>query len=397
MKTSFNIKIENLREYLKKIINGTLDDKSYIRPILKLSKKSKSKSNKNIYDNIDNHFEWDDEEAFTSAIQDIINMNILIIDKFGRKGKIVLSGEYLRFIPEKNLEPNISIQKQNMKVPNDLISEIDLKSYITKLNDEQKRLMQYESLDYENIININIIDISDKIFYGSSKEYNFNLKIKLDEIIDLVVSKLIYSYKLIIIKTFLEKYINNNNLSNNEEKIENSIKKYIVFMNDIFPDYKTDVDPKKNIYGFIIQNDIKLELFYFSPDKKFEKNQGNLKKVVENRFRLLNKTPSNKLYGFLTYEKHNTVPVFKIIDIIAKGEKKSVKGITCKTKKTTEIKNNLNKLDDKILRSPNANYSIRVLCNDVEILMKRNDTIKKNGNKWYYTPEEYYIVFKSGI
>ena len=168
-------------------------------------------------------------------------------------------------------------------------------------------------------------------------------------------------------------------------------------MNDIFPDYNPEYDSKKNIYGFIIQNDNKLELFYFNPDNKFEKNQGNLKKVVENRLILLNKTPNNKLYGFLKYEKHNMPPVFKIIDIIAKGHKKSVKGITCKTKKTTEIKKNLNKLDDKVLRSSTANYSIRVLCNDIEILMKRNDTIKKDGKKWYYSPEEFYILFESVI
>jgi hypothetical protein len=323
-------------------------------------------------------------------------MNIIITDKFGRKGKIVVSGEYLRVIPEKNLEPNISIQKQHVKVPNDLISEIDLKSYITKLDDDYKRLVQEETLNYNNILDNNIIDISEKIYYGTYKEFIFNIKVKLDEIIELVINKLIYSYKLIIIKTFLEKYINNKALSNNEKKIENSIKKYIVFMNDIFPDYKSDSDSKNNIYGFIIQNDNKLELFYFTTDKKFEKNQGNLKKVVEHRFSILNKTPNNKLYGFLKYEKHNLPPVFKVTDIISKGEKKSVKGITCKTKKTTEIKKNLNKLDDKVLRSPHANYSIRVLCNDIEILMKRNDIIKKDGKKWYYSPEEYYILFESG-
>ena len=46
-----------------------------------------------------------------------------------RKGKISLSGEYLRFIPEGNLDPNISIQKQQLKQPN-IFSQIDLKEYI---------------------------------------------------------------------------------------------------------------------------------------------------------------------------------------------------------------------------------------------------------------------------
>ena len=398
MKSSFNIKIENLKEYLKRFMSGNLDEKSYIRPILELGKKSKnnSQTDKRTDKRTDNRNEWEDEEAFSRAIQDIVNMNIIITDKFGRKGKIVVAGEYLRVIPEKNLEPNISIQKQHMKIPNDLISEIDLKSYITKLDDAHKILIQDESLNYDNILDSNIINAADQIYFGSNKEFIFNIKVKIEEIIDLVINKLIYSYKLIIIKTFLEKYINNKKLSDNEKKIENSIINYIVYMNDIFPDFKQNIDVKKNLYGFIIQNDNKLELFYFTPEKKFEKNQGNLKKVVENRKEIINKTPSNKLYGFLKYEKHNMSPVFKIIDIIAKGEKKSVKGITCKTKKTSEIKKNLNKLDDKVLRSPTANYSIRVLCNDIEILMKRNDTIKKDGKKWYYSPEEFYILFESG-
>jgi hypothetical protein len=397
MKSSFNIKIVNLKEYLKKIMSGTLDDKSYIKPILQVSKKyTKSKKLNQTDNRNDNHNEWEDEEAFSRAIQDIVNMNITITDKFGRKGKIVLAGENLRLIPEQNLEPNISIQKQNMKTPSDLITDIDLKSYITKLDDEHKKLVMDESLNYTYILDNNIINMVEKIYYGTDKEYIFNIKLKMDEIVDLVINKLIYSYKLVIIKTFLEKYIKNIKLSINETKIENSIKNYIVFMNDIFPDYKLDSDSRKNIYGFIIQNNNKLELFYLTPDKKFEKNQGNLKKVIENKLMHLNKTASNKLYGFLKYEKNNLPPVFKITDIIAKGEKKSVKGITCRTKKTIEIKKNLNKLDDKVLRTPNANYSIRVLCNDIEILMKRNDTIKKDGKKWYYSPEEYYIVFESG-
>ena len=36
-----------------------------------------------------------------------------------------------------------------------------------------------------------------------------------------------------------------------------------------------------------------------------------------------------------------------------------------------------------------------VLCNDIELLFKRNDTIKLDGKKWYYTPEEYSIYFDS--
>ena len=164
-------------------------------------------------------------------------------------------------------------------------------------------------------------------------------------------------------------------------------------MKDVFPDTRQETDIKKSIYGFIIQNENKLELFILNSEKEFEKNQGNLRKIIEHHKKLMNKTPSNKLYGYLKYEKGRDAPIFKITDIITKGDKKSVSGITCSTKTTNEIKKNINKLDDKILKNKNILTSKTVLCNDIEILMKRNDELKLDGKKWYYTPEEYEIYF----
>ena len=388
MQSSFNIKIVNLKEYLKKFMSGTLDEKTYIKKP-RLTLKSKSSPDKSTV--------WEDEEAFDNAIQDIINTDTISTDKFGRKGKIVVSGEYLRFIPEGGLEPNISIQKQHMKTPN-LITEINLKGYIHKMDDTYNLLQREEALDYDNILSKNIIEKAEQIFYGTyaSKFNRFNITTKMDEIIDLEFSKLIYSFKLIIIKSILEKYVKGIKLKDNDKKIEHCLKKHIIYLKDIFPDTKQDVDSNKNIYGFMIQNINNLELFYLNTNKIFEKNLGNLKKVIENKLMILNKTPANKLYGFIKYEKANTSPVFKITDIFAKGEKKSVKGITCNNKNTNEIKKNLNKLDDKVLRNKNASYTKSVLCNDIEVILKRNDTMKKDGKKWYYSPEEYYMVFESG-
>ena len=59
-----------------------------------------------------------------------------------------------------------------------------------------------------------------------------------------------------------------------------------------------------------------------------------------------------------------------------------------------DIKNKINKLDDKLLRG-NVIISKNTLCNDVEILLKRYDNKKQDGNKWYYKPEEYFIYFGS--
>ena len=100
----------------------------------------------------------------------------------------------------------------------------------------------------------------------------------------------------------------------------------------------------------------------------------------------MNAIPNNKLYGYIKYEKGREHPHFKITDTLTKGEK-------CNTKTTNEIKKNLNKLNDKLLKTKKIQFNKLILCNDVELLMKRNDNIKLNGKKWYYTPEEYEIYF----
>ena len=128
---------------------------------------------------------------------------------------------------------------------------------------------------------------------------------------------------------------------------------------------------------------------------EFIKNQGNIRKIIEHHKYLMSATPNNKLYGYLKYEKNREMPLFKINDIITKGITKSIGGITCTTRTINEIKKTLNKLDDKVLKTKHLLTNTRILCNDIEILMKHNDNIKLDGKKWYYTPEEYEIYFSN--
>ena len=391
MSTSYNIKIINLKEYLKnygKVTTQTLQSrKSKISKLNKVTKVTKAT----------NTIEqpWDDEEAFNRAIQDIINSDMIITDKFGRNSKVVLSGEYLRLLPIGNLEPNMSIEKQQMKIPN-LYTSIDLKEYISSIDDKQKSIVEYNYNNYDYILSKLLIDKSEKLLYGSTeKDFPFNVKMTINEILDIIFMKFIYSFKLIIIKTFLEKLIKNTKLSQNELKIEPIINKHIIYMKNIFPENKLDSNPIKNIYGFIIQNENNLDAYHITAQNTFEKTL-NKKKIIEYKHNIMKKTPHSQIYGFLKYEKGNAEPVFKITDT-SKGEKKSIRGLTCTSKTTSESKKTLNKLDDKIIRSGIKDDSKIALCNDIEILLRRYDTISKNGKKWYYSPEEHYIMFESGV
>ena len=411
MQSSFNLKIDNLKQYLQnmyKTINIENEGEgegqtNELEPNKKQLIKLKTKKNKNKNGEV-SVFEMDQKnqddlnfslDIFNTAIQDIINSDISITDRLGRKGKIILSGDYLRFIPEGNLEPNISIQKQQMKKPN-IFSQIDLKEYISTLDEKQKNVIEFELKNYEDILSKVLFGKAEEIFYNvNDKDYIYNVKLKFEEILEIIFSKLLYSLKVIIIKTLLEKIINTEKLSDNEKKLDPIVKKHIIYMKDIYPDSKQDINPNKNIYGFIIQNETKLDLFHLNKNNNtFEKTLGNINKIIEYKKNVMSKTPYAQLYGFLKYEKKNSEPVFKITDIISKGEKKSVVGKTCSSNTSSEIKKILNKLDDKLIRFGIKFQSKDAFCNDVEVLLRRNDLIKKNGKKWFYTPEEHYIMFQ---
>ena len=403
--TSPNIKIDNLRQYLKRMIYGETNPRLRLTITKKRSQSSTStttiktttstrKANQTLTEApVSSLTDWEDEESFMGAIQELINSDIEVKDKFGRKGKIVLSGDYLRFIPEGNNKPNIAIQKQYL-MDQKIKSKVDLKIYINQLTDEKKRLLEEEELNYEDILN-KFIQKCEQMYYGLyGREWRFNVKVKMEEMIELMFAKEIYTLKLTIIKNILEKMVVGTRLSENEKKLEDTVKKHLVYLKDVFPDTKHNPDIKKNIYGFIIVNEeSKLELYILNERNQFEKNLGNLKKIIENFKSNLAKKPHSKMYGFLKYEKPNDGPTFKITDVIVKGDRKLARGSTCVYKRINDIKKNLNKLDDRILKNKNVLDNKNALCNDVEILLKRFDTLQQDNRKWYYTPEEYHIYF----
>jgi hypothetical protein len=417
--SSFNVNINHLRSYLQKISNKL--PAQQLTPELRnkhskkysITKKGKQTKTNTLDKDKQINTSWDDEDAFLGAIQDIVNTDNLIRDKYNREGRIVLSGDILRFIPNGNPSPNISIIQQYLPIQTNppIKSQIDLKGFISKLGEKQKRLAEEQELNYEDVLH-KLIEKAEQIYYGVfQREYRYNIKIKLEEVLDLLFNKLYYTFKVLILKNILEKIVQNVKLTNDENKIKLSIKKNIVYMNEIFHDTQSrkdnfkddfndinninDINDINDIYGFIIQNDNKLELFILTDNKYFEKSQGNLRKIIEYRKKQLKAMPPNNLHGYLKYEKGIDVPVFKIRDISTKGDKKSASGIKCITDSTTNIKKNFNKLDDKILRGKNVSYNKNALCNDIELLLKRKDSTKVNNKKWFYTPEEYFIFFEA--
>jgi hypothetical protein len=410
--TNPNLKIDNLKKYLMKIVYGidNFDISSKTQKQNKITNKAtKRKQKYNIVKSEEKTIsltEWEDDEPFEAAIQEIINTDIIVKDKFGREGNIVLTGEYLRFIPLNSTSPNIAMQKQYVKTPITR-KEIDLRGYLTRINEEHKKLLSSEELNYDDILK-NVINKIEHLYYGVNEK--FNSKITIDEATEIVFTgRISHVWKNIILQGLIAKHINNIKMSEYELKLSNIIKHHLIYMKDIYPDYKEDINNEnKNIYGFIIAVNDKLELYVATENNNknnnndklqqihnitFEKNLGNIKKVIEFKKSLLKIRPNGKIYAYLKYEKDKELPVFKIIDTHSKGEKKSVTGITCITDNTNGIEKNINALDDKLLKGRNINYNKTTLCNDLELLLRRNDNKHKDKLKWFYNPEDYIINF----
>ena len=143
----------------------------------------------------------------------------------GKLGKIILYNNYLKFISLDNENPDIEyIDQYYDKFKSKRINEIDLRFYINKLKDENKEIEQQETINYTTIYDKLNLDF-DKIKLKLNKnKYVFSLELTDYEIVVFLFNKLIFDYKLIIMKKILLKQINN---SQNYTKIEEFLLKYI--------------------------------------------------------------------------------------------------------------------------------------------------------------------------
>ena len=63
---------------------------------------------------------------------------------------------------------------------------------------------------------------------------------------------------------------------------------------------------------------------------------------------------------------------------------KSIKGISCLYKSRNEILNYLKTFDNKVKIMGNK----KIMCDDIEVYMRRYDTDKKDNKRWFFTVEE---------
>lgn len=334
------------------------------------------------------------EHSFNSAIEVLINTQRIIKDKNNKDNYLVKHMNILRLVPIDMKYSDIPMQQQYlMSLQKDNpISSINLQSYISILGEEKKELSETMTINYKQIIdNFNSI-------INNTNTFKSNLNISQEDKIWLLFSKLTYNEKFAILKyllTKIVKFARNNNgrhpvLTNIEELIEPCVMNHVIYINNIYPSMATN----NNIHGFMILNEDKLDYYSYSDiDGEFVKDQGNIRKVIEFKKGKMIKTPNSKIYGFLKYDSKGSQPIFKIKDQLQKGDKKSVKGISCSSKMITDIRGQIDMLDKSASELSKSITRKDILCNNIEYVFYEKDKKLQGGNKWYYTPEENFIYF----
>lgn len=125
----------------------------------------------------------------------------------------------------------------------------------------------------------------------------------------------------------------------------------------------------------------------------FSIDKTNARKMVNKRWALLQKIEISDLFGFMIYT-HNTSfpPIFKIMDYMARGRKKVVKGIHCTNSQTPVIMNYIKKIEPKY-RDIGYKFSNtkRIICSDLEMFLRIADTTGKDSMRHFLSAEEYQI------
>ena len=110
----------------------------------------------------------------------------------------------------------------------------------------------------------------------------------------------------------------------------------------------------------------------------------DLQKIENSR----NNEQANKIYGYLKFDKMDLPPMFKIKDI-SKGDKKAIKGITCIYKSRKEIYDHLKQISPNSKETKDININNKkIMCDDIEVILRRHDKARKDGKRWFYSAEE---------
>ena len=320
-----------------------------------------------------------DDKLVYKALDTMIKDKSEVFDKYGRPGYLIYRGNYYIYQPLDINNEELMVYQRGVPPPI-RPNVIDLSEYVLKLADEKKKMMKKEQYSiedvllyidnmYQNIKSKNINDI-----------FTSNLDLTKEEIYQIVVDRLIIPIKRVLLQFLILKVINNQKFDALESILMDCLEGNIIRKG--FLEHNKD----KTIVGYrLVENDQQTFYKYQILGGSFEFDAGlqlqvlDLQKMKYSR----NLTKDAEFYGYLKFDKIDQPPQFKIRDV-SKGDKKAIKGITCVYKSRPEIYQHLKKLEPKSKEITNK----KMMCDDIEVILRRNDKARKDGKRWFYSVEE---------
>lgn len=377
-------------------------------------------------------------------IKKFFNENkIKILNNINEISQIICFKDGLRLLSLENIKHTESIQMQTnifdgsikkpgvIKSKTDTITKensyIDLDNLIEIYNKEKLKDSNYDTMTYSRLLKklFNqyemIINYSHQLYKQIAVSVLLNTDYDKQILLETIFNKMIYKEKLYLLKNIVSSIINGNYLNKIEKMLLNVIKYNIVYNYEIISTAKTiDVnksilDNKDEIYGFIIADNIKINLYkyigssnninksiktkkQYNPISDFILDKSKNQKILDARFSIMKSQNIHNIFGFISYSKSEFAhPLFKIIDYESKGMKKSVKGITCNSKLISIILEYIKKFKPNNYKYKYLTKNKNINCNNLELFMrlKSTDNIFKANEDIYYMNPEQFIIWKT--
>ena len=323
-----------------------------------------------------------DINALYKALDNFVKNKIVFKDELGRKGYLVYQGNYYLFQPL-NLDYDKTIYEHRRLPLTIKTNLIDMGNYIQQMRKDRSDLMKKDQYDYNEILDKVASQVEFILSNDVQSKFKASLKITIEEAFSITLDRLVYQFKNVLLKYLLKKVILDEKLTELEQNIRKQIESNIVYFKDVW-DIKNDA-----IYGYkLIHNNKQLFYVYNQQIGEFEQDQGNRNKILEKQQESLANSPEeNNVIGYLKFDKKDTPPSFKIRDIQNKDDVKNIKGTNCNYKGKSEIYRYI-----KLLSNNNediAKTHKNIMCNDIEILLRRLQQKDKLKKRWFYNAEEY--------
>lgn len=329
------------------------------------------------------------DDAFELAMYKIVDNRMPVISANGVTGKIIKYQDYMKFIPDYYKDEDIEFQFQ-YKPLKARVNDFDLRNYITKLKKFRDAVLENKESNYDTLIKELDEVVANIMEKSSSREYEFANSIKLtkQEIVDFVLQRYLYQPKVEIVTTLFYHLVSKIQLSGIETHVVDYIKRnHLIYYDDIYPDRKNAGE--RQIYGLVIAKGFDVETYiYNQSENKLVKELAANKKFIDNRKRILTQANINKVFGYLSSEKIELSPAFKIVDTTL-DDKKFNKGGKCIDKNKHYITKYINQIHQIKLEDRDSKSAI---CYSFEIILRRLDMHHFKNIRWFFSPEEYIIL-----